>query len=192
MCKKHFFSCSNWKILHLAKFFYTTSGCDSCDKYEVWFWEMMMLEHNTFKLENSCQIETLTSFQDTVHSESICEWISPESPSCIEHVNLHEPSYAFSFCQGAILNFFYWNPLVCSNFLGAILSKMLFKMFQRFPCVCVTRFLWYISFWAPASRRSLCWQSLKVDFIELYCSLFNWAAQLATLMSMLLTELLNS
>ena len=27
---------SNWKILHLAKSFYTTGGCDGCDKYEVW------------------------------------------------------------------------------------------------------------------------------------------------------------
>ena len=25
-----------WKILHLAKFAYTASGCDGCDKYEVW------------------------------------------------------------------------------------------------------------------------------------------------------------
>ena len=24
------------KILHLTDFFYTTSGCDCCDKYEVW------------------------------------------------------------------------------------------------------------------------------------------------------------
>ena len=28
----------HWKILHLTDFFYTTSGCDGCDKYEVWTW----------------------------------------------------------------------------------------------------------------------------------------------------------
>ena len=33
---KQFFSRNHWKILHLADFFYTTSGCDGCDKYEVW------------------------------------------------------------------------------------------------------------------------------------------------------------
>ena len=26
---------NNWKILHLTEFFYTTSGCDGCDKYQV-------------------------------------------------------------------------------------------------------------------------------------------------------------
>ena len=25
-----------WKILHLTELFYTPSGCDGCDKYEVW------------------------------------------------------------------------------------------------------------------------------------------------------------
>ena len=34
-CIKAVFSRSNWKILHSAKSFYTTSGCDGCDKYEV-------------------------------------------------------------------------------------------------------------------------------------------------------------
>ena len=29
------FSCSNWKILHLAKYLYTTSGCYGCDKCEM-------------------------------------------------------------------------------------------------------------------------------------------------------------
>ena len=29
-----FFLCANWKILHLISF-YTTSGCDGCDKYQV-------------------------------------------------------------------------------------------------------------------------------------------------------------
>ena len=24
------------EILHLTEYFYTTSGCDGCDKYEVW------------------------------------------------------------------------------------------------------------------------------------------------------------
>ena len=27
--------CMLWKILHLGQNFYTTSGCDGCDKYEV-------------------------------------------------------------------------------------------------------------------------------------------------------------
>ena len=27
---------TNWKILHLTEFVYTTSGCDGCDKYLVW------------------------------------------------------------------------------------------------------------------------------------------------------------
>ena len=33
---RHFLSYTLWKILHLTKNFYTTSGCDGCDKYEVW------------------------------------------------------------------------------------------------------------------------------------------------------------
>ena len=33
---KQFLSRNHWKILHLTDFFYTTSGCDGCDKYEVW------------------------------------------------------------------------------------------------------------------------------------------------------------
>ena len=33
---KAVFSHSSWKFLHLARLFYTTSGCDGCDKYEVW------------------------------------------------------------------------------------------------------------------------------------------------------------
>ena len=32
---KQFLSRNHWKILHLTDFFYTTSGCDGCDKYEV-------------------------------------------------------------------------------------------------------------------------------------------------------------
>ena len=31
-----FLSSPLWKILHLTEIFYTTSGCDGCDKYEVW------------------------------------------------------------------------------------------------------------------------------------------------------------
>ena len=38
-CKKldsmHFLSYTLWTILHLTQNFYTTSGCDGCDKYEV-------------------------------------------------------------------------------------------------------------------------------------------------------------
>ena len=30
------FLCSDRKILHLAEIVYTTSGCDGCDKYQVW------------------------------------------------------------------------------------------------------------------------------------------------------------
>ena len=34
-----FFSRSNWKLLHLANSFYTASGCDGFDKYQVcWKW----------------------------------------------------------------------------------------------------------------------------------------------------------
>ena len=32
---KHFLAYTLWKILHLTQNFYTTSGCDGCDKYEV-------------------------------------------------------------------------------------------------------------------------------------------------------------
>ena len=32
---KHFLSCTLWKILHWTQNFYTTSGGDGCDKYEV-------------------------------------------------------------------------------------------------------------------------------------------------------------
>ena len=32
---KQFLSRIHWKILHLTEFFYTTSGCDGCDKYEA-------------------------------------------------------------------------------------------------------------------------------------------------------------
>ena len=32
---KQFLSCTHWKILHLTGNFYTISGCDGCDKYEV-------------------------------------------------------------------------------------------------------------------------------------------------------------
>ena len=30
-----------WKILHLTEFFYTTSGCDGCDIYQVWVLRQM-------------------------------------------------------------------------------------------------------------------------------------------------------
>ena len=33
---KQLLSRTNWKILHLTNFFYTTSGCDGCDNYQVW------------------------------------------------------------------------------------------------------------------------------------------------------------
>ena len=33
---KNFHSRTHWKILHLTEIFYTTSGCDGCDKYQVW------------------------------------------------------------------------------------------------------------------------------------------------------------
>ena len=39
------------KFLHLTEMFYTTSGCDGCDKYEVWcfveFWTVRVMYHGS-------------------------------------------------------------------------------------------------------------------------------------------------
>ena len=44
-CKtEHFLSRIHWKILHLTEHFYTTSGCDGCDKYEVWLKIKILLQ----------------------------------------------------------------------------------------------------------------------------------------------------
>ena len=53
-----------------------------------------------------------------------------------------------------------------------VVKNVFFKIFQRFPCFCVTRFLWYISFWVAVG--SLCWQtstrftSKRTAWIELH------------------------
>ena len=71
---KQFLSRIHWKILHLHWFFYTTIGCDGCDKYEVcelwgfWFWFTLILSLMTKPL--FCWEESNTQFWCPVLSEN--------------------------------------------------------------------------------------------------------------------------
>ena len=42
------------EILHLTEYFYTTSGCDGCDKYEV-CWQVMSIGHRACAIINDIQ-----------------------------------------------------------------------------------------------------------------------------------------
>ena len=46
---------SNWKILHSAKFCYTTSGCDGCDKYQVWCTSVQLRSSQLCRELQSCK-----------------------------------------------------------------------------------------------------------------------------------------
>ena len=48
LCVHQFFSRPDWKILHLAKFFYTTSNCDDCDKYQVWIYPCLIVNNHQY------------------------------------------------------------------------------------------------------------------------------------------------
>ena len=59
VCKANF-PCSNLTILHLAKFFYTTSGCDGCGKYQVCL--PLMKSFHMLYSESLESVETLPSW----------------------------------------------------------------------------------------------------------------------------------
>ena len=61
------FSRSNWKILHLASFYYTPSGCDGTDKYEVWLGIAFIASDHHFS---------------TTSGSNISRWIIIHNASC--------------------------------------------------------------------------------------------------------------
>ena len=61
------FSRSNWKILHLASFYYTPIGCDGTDKYEVWLGIAFIASDHHFS---------------TTRGSNISRWIIIHNASC--------------------------------------------------------------------------------------------------------------
>ena len=68
---KQLLSRIHWKILHLTEYFYTTSGCDGCDKYEVCWeaqklatWQAVKMTKGQNDKTERWQYDKMTGWQD--------------------------------------------------------------------------------------------------------------------------------
>ena len=77
LCVKQYFSRSNWKKFHLAKYAYTTSGYDGCDKYQVCIMMMVI-----------CMLMTTTSHIALRRQERPSFWVTAPK-SCGRYEKYH-------------------------------------------------------------------------------------------------------
>ena len=108
---KQFLLRTNWKILHLTEFFYTTSGCDGCDKYEVWTNgpALARFRWSCLWTRNSCSLKQIWGKKHCLlwFGKAAC------TEMCISHSSQWVAKYWSEYCKNLI---FFWHLSCCAEF----------------------------------------------------------------------------